>query len=70
MTNGRGGLVAALVGLVVGIAFGVLVMLAGAWSALAVLASGGGGALLAWLGYSIASGSLDFSGAWRTLRRR
>lgn len=70
MTNGYGGLVTALVGLVVGLAFGVLVMLAGTWSALAVLASGGAGALVAWIAYGIASGSLDLSGAWRTLRRR
>lgn len=61
---------AAVVGLVVGLTFGVLVMLSGAWSAVAVLAFGVGGALFAWVLYGATSGNLDFGAAWRALLRK
>ena len=70
MESGSRGLIAAVVGLVVGLTFGVLVMLSGAWSALAVLTFGLGGALFAWVVYGASSGVLDFGAAWRALLRK
>lgn len=64
------GTYAAVVGLVVGLVFGVLVMLSGAWSAMAVLGFGVGGAVLSWIAYGATSGQLDFGAAWRALLRK
>jgi hypothetical protein len=64
------GAIAAMVGLVVGLIFGVLVMMSGAWSALAVLTFGALGAVFAYVVFGVMTGSLDFGGAWRALRRK
>lgn len=70
METGSRGAIVAVIGLIVGLTFGVLVMMSGAWSAMAVLAFGFGGAALAWIAYGASTGTLDFGAAWRALLRR
>jgi len=64
------GAVAAITGLIVGVVFGLVLLLASPWGALLVLVSGLVGAGLGGAVFSIASGRVDVRGAWQALLRR
>lgn len=57
-----------LLGLALGMLFGILMLTYSFAGALLVYACGGLGAFVGWLGYGIAAGRLDVAGAWRALR--
>ncbi len=64
------GALVAIVGLVTGLVFGVVSLLASPWGALLVLLFGAIGALLGGGTYVIATGRVDVVGAWRVFWRR
>ena len=61
---------APLVGLALGVLFGILMMAYGLTGALLIYLLGGLGSFLGWLGYGIAAGRFDVVAAWRALRRQ
>lgn len=63
------GVVPLLVGLFVGLVFGVVAVLAGFGAAVLVVLSGLAGMLLTWLVVNAARGRLDLRGAYRALLR-
>ena len=63
-------LIIIVAGLILGIVFGVVLLLSGGWGALLVTAMGLVGAAIAWLIHAIATGRLDFAAAWNALLRR
>ena len=63
-------LIIIITGLLLGVVFGVVLLLSGGWGALLVTALGLIGAGLAWLVHALVTGRLDFSAAWNALLRR
>lgn len=59
-----------LSGLLLGILFGIGLLVWGWIKMLLILICGATGAFIAWAVYEIASGNLDFGGAWRALRNK
>lgn len=61
---------APLVGLALGVLFGILMLAYSFTGALLVYLFGGLGAFLGWLGYGLATGRFDVGAAWQALRRQ
>ena len=59
-----------LVGLALGVLFGILMLAYSFTGALLVYLLGGLGAFLGWLGYGLIAGHFDVAAAWRALRRQ
>ncbi len=57
-------------GLLLGILFGIGLLVWGWIKMLLILTCGAIGAFIAWAVYEITSGNLDFGGAWRALRNK
>jgi len=64
------GIAATLAGLLLGLVFGLVLLLGGGWGAVLVLFTGLVGAALGAGVYAIATGRIDVAGAWRALLRR